>query len=129
MLRAVDGWLVDDASSSAASPQDFRRGIFEGVYTGAIEILSSCPDGTSVSRQVEDKTVVDCSYRDRVTNVSVLVFGLWSRIQVGVKRSNAGLLLRCLFHQHELWQHLFNPLQVGYLLTLCMFGAPLRLLS
>ena len=79
MLRAVDGWLVDESFSAAASQQDFRRGIFEGVYTGAIEILSSCPDGTSVSRQVEDKTVVDCSYRDRVTNVSVLVYGLGFR--------------------------------------------------
>ena len=75
VLRAVDGWLVDDPPS-AASAQDFRKGLFEGVYTGTIEILGSCPTGTSVSRNVKGQQVKECSFRDRVTNVRPVVRGL-----------------------------------------------------
>jgi len=71
VIRGVDGWFVD--APDKVPSQALQRGLYEGVYIGAIQILPSCPGDAALDSEA------NCVFADRVT-----IFRYYTYRSIGV---------------------------------------------
>jgi len=61
------GWLID--AGEDASSFDIRKGVYEGLYVGSIEILDVCPgESAGGGGRVGLKDEIECRFSDPFTN-------------------------------------------------------------